>query len=65
MSDYGKAFDGLAQRWAAVENEHDRHHPNRSDCGGVGACTMMRAANTLETEMMEALDSWRRRFARA
>lgn len=59
MSEYGATFDALAERWKTIENEHDRIHPNRSDCGGVGGCTMMRAAHDRETEMIEALEEWR------
>lgn len=58
-STYGAAFDGLAKRWAALENEHDRIHPDRSDCGGVGGCTMMAAAVDLKHEMVDALGDWR------
>jgi hypothetical protein len=63
MSAYGAEFDRLTQRWAVIENEHDRQHPNRSDCGGVGGCSMMFAANQLESEMIEALEEWRGRGA--
>ncbi len=58
-SKYGTTFDVLATKWAVIENEHDKHHPDRSQCGGVGGCTMMRAAHDLEREMMEALEEWR------
>ena len=61
---YGAEFDRLAARWAAIEDEHDRHHPDRGDCGGVGGCSMMFAAVGLQQEMMEALTAWRRRSAR-
>ena len=61
MSQYGAEFDLKAETWRVIENEHDRYHPDRSQCGGVGACTMMRAAHDLETEMMAALESWRLR----
>jgi hypothetical protein len=59
VSTYGSAFDRLAQRWALFENEHDKHHPDRSRCGGVGGCPMMAAAVDLEHEMVEALSEWR------
>jgi hypothetical protein len=59
MSGYGAEFDDIAQRWAVLENEHDRHHPDRDQCGGVGGCSMMFAAVTLEDEMKEALHTWR------
>jgi dihydroxyacid dehydratase/phosphogluconate dehydratase len=59
MSEYGAQFDCLAKRWQAIENEHDRHHPDRSKCGGVGSCSMMYAAVGLEQEMVEALGEWR------
>jgi hypothetical protein len=58
-SGYGPDFDLLAQRWSVIETEHDRHHPDRDHCGGVGGCSMMFAANTLESEMIEALHEWR------
>lgn len=58
-SRYGRKFDELADRWAAFEAEHDLVHPNRSDCGGVGGCSMMRHAHDLETQMNDALDEWR------
>lgn len=58
-SRYGSQFDVFATRWAALENEHDLVHPNRSDCGGVGGCSMMRHANDLEKQMLDALDNWR------
>ena len=60
MGQYGAEFDRVAARWAALENEHDRQHPDRGDCGGVGACSMMYAANVLEQDMGDALDVWRR-----
>lgn len=60
MSEYGAQFDRTAQRWAAIENEHDRQHPDRGACGGVGACSMMFAANQLEGELVVELEHWRR-----
>lgn len=60
-SQYGAEFDRKAERWAALENEHDRQHPDRAECGGVGGCSMMYAAVTLEQEMIEALNDWRAR----
>jgi hypothetical protein len=57
---YGYDFDALATRWAIIENEHDRHHPDRNECGGVGGCSMMFAANRLESEMVDALKEWRK-----
>lgn len=59
MSEYGKEFDGLVARWAVLEDEHDRHHPDRDRCGGIGGCSMMFAAHRLEQEMNVALDEWR------
>lgn len=56
---YSPEFDDLTSRWEIIENEHDRHHPDRSDCDGVGGCSMMFAAVGLEQEMMDALDKWR------
>jgi hypothetical protein len=61
MSEYGATFDRLARRWAVVENEHDRHHPDRGQCGGVGGCSMMFAAVGLQDEMIDALGEWRMR----
>jgi hypothetical protein len=60
-SRYGAQFDALADRWAALEAEHDQVHPERSECGGVGACSMMYRAHELETEMTDALEEWRTR----
>ncbi|MET0415987.1 MAG: hypothetical protein ABW022_08205 [Actinoplanes sp.] len=56
---YGADFDVTALKWAYLEAEHDKIHPNRSDCGGVGGCTMMLAAHDLKTEMIDALEIWR------
>jgi hypothetical protein len=61
MSEYSNQFDRLASRWAVLENEHDKQHPDRSECRGVGACSMMYAATVLEAEMIDALIVWRRR----
>jgi len=60
VSMYGFHFDQLAERWAVIENEHDRHHPDRGECGGVGGCSMMHAAVRLQDEMIEELEEWRR-----
>lgn len=59
MSEYGAQFDQVAHTWATLENQHDRQHPDRGECGGVGRCSMMYAANTLEQEMVDALRQWR------
>lgn len=64
-SRYGEAFDALVERWRAIENEHDLYHPDRSQCGGVGGCTMMRAAVDREHEMLDALHERRRAAAEA
>jgi hypothetical protein len=56
---YGSEFDKLAARWAVIENAHDETHPDRGECGGVGACSMMLTANRLEQQMIEALEQWR------
>lgn len=61
MSEYGAEFDRLAETWRVVENVHDRQHPDRSDCGGVGGCSMMFAAVRLQGDMVEALREWRER----
>jgi hypothetical protein len=59
-SRYGAEFDRLADRWAALEHEHDAVHPDRNDCGGVGGCPMMMQAVTLEQQMVDdALYAWR------
>jgi hypothetical protein len=63
MTRYGAAFDRLADTWATIENEHDKHHPDRSECGGVGGCSMLFAAVGLENEMVEQLNDWRVREA--
>ena len=59
MTRYGSTFDALADRWAALETEHDKQHPDRNECGGVGACSMMFAAHDLETRMIAELEQWR------
>jgi hypothetical protein len=59
-STYGYDVDALITRWAHLENEHDRHHPDRDECGGVGGCSMMFAAVRLEHEIIEALEKWRK-----
>lgn len=61
MSQYGAEFDRVAQRWAVLEDEHDKQHPDRNECGGYGGCPMMRAAHDLETQMADALEVWRKR----
>lgn len=61
MSQYGTQFDRIAETWRVLENEHDRHHPDRSECGGVGGCSMMFASHRLEDEMVDALTVWRQR----
>jgi hypothetical protein len=60
MSQYGAEFDRKAETWRVIENEHDRQHPDRGECGGVGGCSMMRAAFDLQTGMIDALKAWRR-----
>lgn len=61
MSEYGNPFDRAVNRWAVLENEHDKQHPERDQCGGVGRCSMMFAAHHLEEEMIDALRVWRQR----
>jgi hypothetical protein len=58
-SRYGSEFDRLADRWCALETEHDQLHPDRDECGGVGGCSLMAAAYDLRTQMRDALESWR------
>lgn len=59
-SRYGYVFDKTVDTWAVLETEHDNIHPNRSDCGGLGACTMMRAAHDVKARMMDELEMKRR-----
>lgn len=61
MSEYGAGFDRLADRWRVIENEHDKHHPDRNDCGGVGGCSLMFVAVRLTQDMIESLEEWRAR----
>lgn len=60
---YGQGFDNLATRWAWIENEHDKMHPDRSKCGGVGGCPMMATATDLEHWMVDELNKWRKQAA--
>lgn len=53
---YGAEFDRTAKHWAVLEEEHDLIHPDRSECGGVGGCTMMAAGHDLERRIIDALD---------
>ena len=62
-SQYGEHFDRVVHRWAVIENQHDRQHPDRNECGGVGGCSMMAAAVDLEREMIATLGQWRTREA--
>jgi hypothetical protein len=59
ITTYGEKFDALALKWAVIENEHDKQHPDRGECGGVGRCSMMAAAVDLQHEMINALHEWR------
>lgn len=61
MSQYGSEFDRRAEMWRVIENRHDLQHPDRSECGGVGGCSMMAAAYDLKEEMIDALKGWRER----
>jgi hypothetical protein len=56
---YGARFDSLAATWQFIENEHDKEHPNRGQCGGVGGCSLMFVAVRLQDEMIDALKEWR------
>lgn len=58
-SRYGKRFDERADEWACLENDHDKMHPGRDQCGGVGGCPMMREAVGIEQSLIELLESWR------
>lgn len=60
MNQYGSKFDSIFERWMVIEGEHDRLHPERSQCGGVGGCSMMFVASQLENEMLEELTEQRR-----
>lgn len=62
VSEYGAEFDERASTWAVLETEHDKMHPDRSQCGGVGGCSMMAAAHDVEVEIMDALEEWRDQF---
>jgi hypothetical protein len=59
MSRYGAEFDRLADTWATIEKEHDKQHPDRSECGGLGGCSMMAAAFDLRQQMIDQLEAWR------
>jgi hypothetical protein len=61
MSEYGNAFDRIAARWAVIENEHDKQHPDRGECGGIGHCSMMCAAVDLESTLIDTLRAWRQK----
>lgn len=54
-SRYGAEFDGLAERWAALEAGHG----DRPEC--AEGCASRRAAQRLESEMVDALVRWRTR----
>lgn len=64
MSQYGEQFDRLADRWAVLEQEHDKIHPQRDQCGGVGGCSLMFVAHRMEQDMIDLLETWRRRETR-
>jgi hypothetical protein len=61
MSEYGGKFDSAARRFQVLEAEHDKIHPDRSECGGIGGCSLMLAAHDLKTEMIDAINEWRLR----
>lgn len=65
MSEYGAAFDRSALTWSVIEGQHDKMHPDRNECGGVGGCSMMAAAVDLEHNMIIALNQWRKREAKS
>lgn len=44
---------------------HDAVHPDRSDCGGVGNCALMRAEHWAEVEIIDRLVEVARRKANA
>lgn len=58
-TDIGHGFNALLARWRTFENEHDLVHPDRGDCGGIGACSMMAHAHDLKVQMFDALEKWR------
>lgn len=64
-SPYGWDFDEVVREWEALENGHDLVHPNRDECGGVGACVLMRRAHELEQQMIELVNDRRVRLAQA
>lgn len=61
MERYPTEFDRLTETWAVIETEHDKQHPDRGMCGGVGGCSMMAAAIDLQHAMIEQLKIWRTR----
>jgi hypothetical protein len=61
VSEYGHRFDRLAEMWRVLEHLHDLQHPDRSQCGGVGGCSMMAGAVDLKNGMIEAMAEWRER----
>jgi ferredoxin len=59
VSEYGDEFDRRVETWRVIEAEHDKEHPDRSECDGVGSCSMLAAGFRLRQEMIEALERWR------
>lgn len=51
----------VIRQHADVVRGHDAVHPNRSDCGGVGGCALMRAEHRAETEVIDVLTRAARR----
>lgn len=64
MIQFGKKFDDLVRAWATLEDQHDRIHPDRNECGGVGGCAMMFAAVGLQNEIVQEMHEWRRGMPR-
>ncbi len=60
VSRYGSQFDDWANEWARLENDHDKMHPDRSMCGGLGGCPMMRESYDIEQRLIELLGNWRK-----
>lgn len=47
--------DAIRQH-ADLIRAHDTVHPNRSDCGGVGRCLMMRSEVDSERDIIDQID---------
>lgn len=62
MADHLKEHrDDAIRQHADVVRGHDAVHPNRSDCGGMGGCALMRAEHEAEQEVIRLLVAAARR----